>query len=217
MYYKSCIKAKNSRNLDLRTIGEYDLHQEIWSLCPGVKRGESRFIYWVTPTCIYMISDVQPLDTTGRWLITSTVPYDPQLVAGQGLDFLYRGNPVYDVMEGSKKKRYSIIVDKVHKLRTQGLPLSDWPSAEEIRRSAVQEWFDNQGKIRGFKVSSFSIDQQRDVQFENGRSGDIMKFTVLDIRGNLTVTDPVAFKQVLLKGLGKAKRFGYGMFMVKGV
>lgn len=210
MYYKSRIRPSKPLNVD-----GYKLHQELWSLFPGVKRGESRFLYRVGQDCVYAVSDIQPIDTTGRWLVNPTVPYNPQVFKGLVLDFMLKVNPVYDQFEDGKKVRHSIILEYIHKLRRSGKPQSEWPCAEDIRLKACSEWFKTQEDLKGFSVNNFRVEQQQDVQFENERTGDTMKFTVLDLRGQLTVLDPDAFKHTLYHGIGKAKRFGYGMFMIK--
>ena len=208
MYYKSLIKPSRSSNWG---DFDYSFHQEVWSLFPGINKKDPDFIYRAGQQCLYTVSRVQPIATTGKWLVTNTAPYDPQVSAGLRLDFMTRINPVND-RDGA---RYSIIMDYIHNLRRSGKPQSEWPLPEEIRNAACSKWFKKQEKTKGFSVSSFLIEQQQDKEYPNDRTGDLMKFTILDIRGTLTVTDPDAFKQALFLGIGKGRRFGYGMLMVK--
>jgi CRISPR system Cascade subunit CasE len=44
-----------------------------------------------------------------------------------------------------------------------------------------------------------------------------IRFSSIDFAGNLTVTDPEKFKQVLFSGIGPAKAFGCGLMLVKPV
>jgi CRISPR system Cascade subunit CasE len=191
--------------------GNYEFHQEVWGFFPGYQRGDRRFIYRVEPGCIYSISEDQPLDTTGKWLVSTTTPYNPQVYKGLVLEFLVRAN--LTSKKGSGK--HGIIMDYVHSLRQSGKSQSEWPTAEDIRLKACSAWFSRNVDRLGFSVNNFQIDQQRDVQFLNQRTQDIMKHQVLDIRGVLTVVDPEKCLYSLFKGIGSARGFGYGMVLVK--
>lgn len=208
MYYRSIIKPSKPG----KDLGEYQFHQEVWSLFPGEDR--SKFIYRIGQDCIYIISEIQPIDTTGRWLVTSSTSYDPKVRPGLTLEFMTTVNPVYDRVVGNKKVRHSIFKDYFHRLKQKNIPPSSWPNGNEIKYAACKEWFETQKK-KGFEVGDFSVTGYSDVQFKNNRTEDVMKFLRVDLRGILTVTDPEAFKQTLLKGIGKARRFGFGLLMVK--
>ncbi|RYD61629.1 MAG: type I-E CRISPR-associated protein Cas6/Cse3/CasE, partial [Verrucomicrobiaceae bacterium] len=47
------------------------------------------------------------------------------------------------------------------------------------------------------------------------KRGGKLRFTSVDLTGQLTVTDPTAFQAMLLQGLGHAKAFGCGLMVVR--
>ena len=206
MPYKSKLTYKKT------FIGtEYQLKKSIWDLFPGTSKAD--FIYRVNNKSIYLVSQQQPLDVSGLWNIESTLPYNPQVYEGLSLEFIIRMNPVYD----RNGDRYSIIEDYIYDLKKAHMSRDKWPNGDMIRHNACSKWFKIQENIRGFKVEEFMVEGHQVNEIFNDRTGSLMKFVVLDIRGVLTVTNPEDFLTTLMKGIGKGRRFGYGMFMVKGV
>ena len=203
MYYKTIVKQAKPANFT-----PYQLHQEIWSLFPGMQRGNSLFVYRIGNNCIYLISAVPPISTTGQWLVGPSKKFNPQIAEGTVVDFMTRVNPVYD-RDGD---RYGVVMDYIHGLRKSGLPPSEWPTGEELKILACTKWFKE--KCPNFSIQDFRINQFQDVQFLNEKTGDMMKFAIADIVGHLVVTNPDGFKKNLFEGIGKSRRFGHGMVMV---
>jgi len=195
---------------------EYKLHKSIWTLFPGMDK--SCFVYRVTKEgWIYSISTVPPTDTTGKWRVKSTEIYNPNLYTGLQIQFLTLVNATNDYTVNGKTSNHGIINDLVHGLIKSGKPRSAWPQPDEICQQATRKWLDKEGSKKGFHVDHFCVRGQHTKQFPNDRTGDLITYAGLDIWGILTVTDPEKFREVLLKGLGRGKRFGYGYLMVMGL
>ena len=49
------------------------------------------------------------------------------------------------------------------------------------------------------------------------KKGNKIRYSTLDYRGILTVTEVVGFEKVLMEGIGKAKAFGCGLMLIRRV
>jgi hypothetical protein len=86
------------------------------------------------------------------------------------------------------------------------LPLEDWRGR--------RVWLDKQGQKHGFEVVGVHISAaMQEVQTHDGRR---FKLDATEFTGLLTVIEPQAFTQCLVKGIGKVgKAFGLNLLIVQ--
>ena len=105
------------------------------------------------------------------------------------------------------------------------------PDMPSLIQKAGLEWLENQawekdkktGKPKGepsFKIipQEIQINNYREHCFYNKQSFEkerLIKVHSLDFQGNLTINDPKKFQELLVKGLGKAKGFGFGLMLIR--
>ncbi len=180
------------------------------------------------------------MDVAG-WQV-KTKSYDPQLPAGERLQFELRANPVTsrpgDALlnaDGSpmqrttgkqmgaarhKVVRHDVVMDaKKQLLAERGLSQwQDWqaqdkPLLYELARRACGKWLVEQGHRRGFEVNEATL--QVDVYTQHRGKDDKLRFSSVDFAGELTVLEPTEFSKALTLGVGHAKAFGCGLLLVR--
>ncbi len=88
---------------------------------------------------------------------------------------------------------------------------------------ALESWLNQRGERKGFALirrrTSPGIDFRVCSYHFNGlrQKGPTAGYSSVDIEGSLEVTDPSEFREVLLRGLGKAKAFGCGLMLVRRI
>lgn len=66
----------------------------------------------------------------------------------------------------------------------------------------------------GAKVQRIGVTGRRRVRVWRKPRGRPMTFVVAEMIGTLSVTDPSAFSDLLVRGIGRGKAFGFGMLML---
>lgn len=195
----------------------YDLHKAVWGLFADGPDRERDFLYRVDSVLgrpvIYTVSERAPVDATGIFSV-EIKPYEPVIRTGQHFSFMIRANPVVTKKDNEgKHHRHDVVMDMKKKL---GDDASDCEPAEIITR-AGSEWLSSRAKIHGFLPDSSRtiVEGYQQHRFRTGKGRSETRFSTLDFTGVLVVTDPDLFREVLYQGLGPAKGFGCGMFMVR--
>lgn len=139
-------------------------------------------------------------------------PYAPSLQAGDLLSFALRAN-------ATRTKRgvgrVDVVMDALHTI-----PPEDRAAARpQIAHKAAADWLDRQGDKAGFTLQTLIGADYTTLalpDYRGPRKGQ-PQFGILDLTGNLTVTDPSAFVAQLGQGFGRAKAFGCGLMLIRRV
>jgi CRISPR system Cascade subunit CasE len=86
----------------------------------------------------------------------------------------------------------------------------------EVARTVLPDWLARQGLRDGFEpvADALMVEAYEGARFFS-RARRPVQISGVDLRGELTVTDPDAFRRMLFQGLGSAKGFGYGLMLVR--
>ncbi len=85
----------------------------------------------------------------------------------------------------------------------------------QLAAEAAAKWLTAQGARAGFKLTSAPIVEgysQIAIYRRRGRSAG---FAVIDLKGEIDITDPLAFLTKLAVGFGAAKAFGNGLMLIR--
>ena len=86
---------------------------------------------------------------------------------------------------------------------------------DRITSEAGAKWLADQGGKSGFKLTRDPlVDGYAQVRVER-RKGRPAGYSVLNLSGELELTDPGAFLSRLPKGFGSAKAFGNGLMLIR--
>lgn len=224
--YFSLITAADGHGLAAaheRADGPYADHQWLWRWFPAEAGTRRDFLFrrqeGEGPPRFYVVSDRVPLPGLGSWE-ARTRSYAPQLEQGEVLQFELRANPTVRHGRAGKSSRHDVVMEaKKQLLAERGLQRwSEWrdgrPALHGVVHEACARWLERRGEAGGFAVerSSLLVEAQEQHREKQDRA---LRFTSVDLAGRLTVTDPTAFGQVLLRGLGQARAFGCGLMLVR--
>lgn len=210
--YFSRIRNQNSGRLQIHNLE--DIHHLVWKFFPDVPRGERPFLYRYEleqgRPCFYVVSETVPESIAG-WSVEHKV-YAPQLSEGDRLNFSARVNPIVSV-EG---KRH----DAVAYFKTQN---ADWKqyTPPELKHRVLVAWLERRAEANGYHIEPSQV-RVHDYEVHDfykgrgkGKGSHNIRMSVATLEGNLTVTEPEAFTRLLTTGLGHAKAYGCGMFLVR--
>lgn len=195
-------------------------HRLVWLLFQDIPDATRDFLWRAEPGGKYMIlSRRPPTDEVGLFDLDTT-PFEPALAAGDRLLFSLRANPTIarkDALDPAQRakrargKRVDVVMDALYRV-----PRADRAKERDrIAGEAATAWLTAQGERAGFKLSSpLRVDgyTQLDVERRKGRDAGV---SIVDLRGELAVTEPGAFLDKLARGFGAAKAFGNGLMLIR--
>lgn len=205
----------------------YAEHQWLWKFFPSGADQTRDFIFrrheLEQVPRFYVVSQRRPTAFSEAWQVQSR-DYDPQLQEGQRLFFQLRANPVITRKNGAgKSQRHDVVIQAKRLLLkehgfTKDAKWKEWQDEEnkpllyELVQKSCIEWLQSRVSNNGFEVVAASVDAYQ--QNNNAGKRDI-RFSTVDFSGELLVTQPGLFQQVLFEGLGHAKVFGCGLLLVR--
>lgn len=176
-------------------------HQMIWNLLPQDETAKRDFMYRRTDEgdlpFYYLLSEREPAVKVD-YLHCATRRYEPQLLAGDTLQFSLRVNAVKTHQRPKEIKQRKRV----------GLLKSD----------ELHDWLLAQGEKGGFQLQAESLVVENTQIHEVSKPYDNNRrtFTSVDLQGKLQVTDAEVFiREVLFKGLGRSKAFGCGLMLIR--
>lgn len=203
--------------------GPYREHQWLWQLFPAEPDTPRDFLFKRSEVGglprYHVVSTRVPAQDGLAWNVQTKL-YQPQLQAGDVLEFELCANPVVTRKIDGKHARHDVVMDaKRQFLIERGyeswafVPLAERPEPYDLLAQTCAQWLQAQGKRCGFDVfvDQLSVDGYQQHIVKNGK----LKFSTVDFLGALVVTDAAKFVDMLHSGLGHAKAFGCGLMLVR--
>lgn len=207
------------------TQSSYSEHQWLWQFFPSSQVQPRDFIFrrhvLKKIPRFYVVSQRPPTAFSEAWQVQSK-SYDPQLLVGQRLSFQLCANPVVTKKNVAGKLQRHDVVMQAKKQLLAGCALNtdakwkEWSDDDKpflydlVQRSCI-DWLIARASGNGFTVVTASVDAYQ--QHRAGKRN--IRFSTVDFSGELLITNPELFRQVLYSGLGHAKAFGCGLLLVK--
>jgi CRISPR system Cascade subunit CasE len=195
-------------------------HRIVWLLFQERAGTKRDFLWRDEGRGRYMIlSRRPPSDPLGLFDL-QTKPFEPMLVRGDRLAFALRANPVMATKKAAEPaptggrvrgKRVDVVMHALH-----GVPKDERARARNrIAAEAGRQWFDAQGKSAGFRlVREPLVDSYSRMTIER-RKGRPAGIAILELRGEIEITNPASFLAKLAIGFGSAKAFGNGLMLIR--
>ncbi len=209
-----------------RLNGPYADHQWLWRWFPAERGTPRDFLFRQREADgiprYYVVSTRAPVDEGGTWR-AQTRDYAPLVHEGERLQFELRANPTVRHGRDGKSKRHDVVMEAKKKLLGErGLTRwADWtgadkPSLQAVAHPACSAWLQRKGEAMGFEPDSDALTIESYDQHQE-KPDKALCLSTVDLSGQLTVTDPQAFRTALLGGVGSAKAFGCGLLLVRRV
>lgn len=214
-----------------RLSGPYAEHQWLWRFFPAPAGTSRDFLFrrmeMGSGSRFYVLSGREPTRLDESWAI-STREYAPLLHAGQRLSFEIRVNPVVTVQRDGKARRDDVVMHrKKQLLQERGLSQwKDWQGADrpaeyDLVTDACRDWLcgeprqPSRAHRAGFQLMDGSL--RADGYQQHRADGKGVRFSTVDLSGELEVLDPQALGAALRQGIGHGKAFGCGLLLVRPV
>ncbi len=206
------------------THGAYAEHQWLWRFLPAPPGTPRSFLFRRRDVGglprFYVVSDRAPVAPSPHWQVRSK-PYAPELVAGDGLAFELRANPVVTLSNANgKSARHDVVMqEKTRLLKERNLTRwADWstpdkPALPELVQRTCSTWLQARCQRLGIAVDLASL-RVEGCEQHRGKGGGL-RITTVDFSGHLRVVDADALRHALFAGVGHAKAFGCGLLMVR--
>ena len=196
-------------------------HALVWSLFASGPQGDRDFLWRENKDHVYyLLSARPPVNALSLFDMDEPRAFAPNLEAGDRLVFSPRANPV--IRRECDEPRRSGGHKRVKKIDVVMNALHEVPKKEraERRKGAIREagldWFHSQGKRCGFAIDAKDIGVEGYETLSVPRPFEkSIRFSVLDLCGRLTVTEPSEFLPALVRGFGSAKAFGCGLMLIR--
>lgn len=212
--------------------GAYGEHQWLWRFFPAPDGTRRDFLFRRRDVDglprFYVVSTRAPKVASPAWNV-QTRPYQPRLQRGARLTFDLRANPVVSRTENGKAYRHDVVMDaKKRLLNERGLShWNEWrpdrltkdgqpdprPSLYDLVQQTCVAWLAARAKDHGFELVPSAVTASA-YQQHAGKHGEL-RFSTVDISGELVVTDGERFARALTQGVGRAKAFGCGLLLVR--
>lgn len=206
-----------------RATGPYSEHQWLWRFFPTDEGLPRDFLFRRMDTDglprFYLVSKRSPQALNDAWRV-QTREYAPRLPAGTPLHFDLRANPVVTISGNGKSSRHDVVMHEKKRLLTErGLARwEEWkedekPALYQLASDACRQWLVARCPRLGFEIVEERLLVEGYAQHAEKKGR--LRFSTVDFSGVLRVTDPVAFADTLVLGVGHAKAFGCGLLLVR--
>jgi len=205
----------------------YHEHQLLWTLFDSAPDAKRDFIFrreqiqgW---PAYYVVSERLPENQQNILSVEHKI-YHPKIYVGQHLAFRLRVNPVVThTSEQGKRLRHDVVMHLKKKIDYKNLLRSERPPEIQLVQQAGFEWLQRRACASGFEFQSSAVNVDGYMQHKTYKKYKMYKknssicYSTLDYEGLLTVVDVDAFYKTLMRGIGPAKAFGCGLFLVRQV
>ncbi len=212
--------------------GSYGEHQWLWQFFPSPAGTPRDFLFRRRDSDglprFYVVSQRTPRTDSDAWHVQCR-PYRPHVPDGARLSFELRVNPVVARTDEKGSRRHDVVMDaKKRLLAARGLTnwagwMSDRTTADgqpdpppplyELVHSACTDWLAHRAEQHGFALDESTVSVAAYEQ-HGGKRGQL-RFSTVDLMGELIVTDAERFAITLARGIGRAKAFGCGLLLVR--
>ncbi|MCA8879647.1 MAG: type I-E CRISPR-associated protein Cas6/Cse3/CasE [Rhodobacteraceae bacterium] len=190
-------------------------HRLIWTLFADTPERRRDFLWRDEGQGRFTLLSRRPPAPSRIFEPPAVKPFAPDLAAGDRLAFALRVNATRDRAGATRNRRVDVVMHALH-------DVPHGARAEQrmqVAQSAAAEWLSGQGARDGFapmtvRAGDYSVAA---LPGHVGRRRGQPQYGILDLSGELSVTDPTAFLSRLAMGFGRAKAFGCGLMLLRRV
>ena len=194
-------------------------HQLIWTLFGDSKDRRRDFLWRADGQGRFYTLSARPPLANDLFNPPETKVFEPKLAAGDRLQFSLRVNATRDravvsrvssAARRGKSRRVDVVMDMLREVPTEARAAARMRCAQ----TAAKAWIERQGAAKGFAPRSVVVEDYRVLELgRSSRRG--LTHGVLDLAGDIEVTNPEVFLTALASGFGRAKAWGCGLMLIR--
>lgn len=195
-------------------------HRLIWSVFSDGRHRKRDFLWRHAGRGQFLTLSWRPPRANDLFNPPEIKVFNPNLTPGDRLHFLLRANATRDRAAVSrlgkkarrgKSRRVDVVMDLL-RAAPSGQERAD--IRDQVAQVAAEAWMKRQGDAKGFAPRATVLDGYSTVDLgkrrhRGGRIG------ILDLRGEIELTDPGRFLAALTSGFGRAKAWGCGLMLIR--
>ena len=195
-------------------------HRLVWSVFSDSAERKRDFLWRHDGQGRFFTLSARPPRASELFQPPETKVFDPDLRAGDRLHFILRANATKDRavvsrMDRDARRGQSRRVDVVMDLLREGPATGNRSNLRtRLAQSAADAWMARQGSCKGFTPRLVVVEGYSTIELGRRRRQGAT-FGILDLRGELEVTDPDSFLSALAAGFGRAKAWGCGLMLIR--
>ncbi|MEZ5816627.1 MAG: type I-E CRISPR-associated protein Cas6/Cse3/CasE [Hyphomicrobiaceae bacterium] len=185
-------------------------HHRIWSLMSDGSDRSRDFLFRDAGDVTFVLSQRIP-GSSPIWQHESRVI--PAFEAGDVLNFTLRASPVIRrARDGRRSAKRDPILERLGQLA-----LDDRRARrQEIAQEETSRWLTAMGESSGYRLGDVLVENHEQVKVRR-RGAPVIQFSIVDVSGTLTVTNPTVFADRLGQGFGPAKAWGCGLMLCRRI
>ena len=186
-------------------------HKLIWSVFSDSSARKRDFIWRYDGGRRFFTLSSRPPVSSDLFLPPETKVFEPNLQPGDRLHYVLRTNAIRShKQESGRGKRVDIVMDLL-----RGIKLEDRAEKrDDLAQKAARTWLEKQGLQCGFHPVDTLAEGYRTLELGRRRNRNA-RFGILDLSGEIRITDPVTFVTAMAQGFGRAKAWGCGLMLVR--
>ena len=196
-------------------------HRLVWALFAGDPDRKRDFLWRSEGKGRFLIlsPEVPSADGAGLFAPPEVKPFAPDLRAGDRLGFVLRANATRTrkLDPDRPAKRVDVVMDAIHHLPPGQHSDARREARLQAAETAGRDWLARQGEGAGFALRDFAAADYSVVPLPShaGPRRGQPQFGIIEMAGQLQITDPEAFLAQLATGFGRAKAFGCGLMLIR--
>lgn len=204
-------------------------HRLLWSVFTDGPDRTRDFLWREDRPGSFLTLSARPPIASDLFPAPEVKDFAPVLAPGDTLTFALRVNATRTVKSEQlapngkpKRKHLDVIMDRLRSVPGQTvLPPDQKSERPSVRMTLADEvgfdWLARQGEMSGFRLIAAEVQDYATVALPGyrGKRAGQPQFGILDMVGQLEVTDPANFVARLADGFGRAKAFGCGLMLIR--
>ena len=187
-------------------------HRLIWSVFSDGRARKRDFLWRHDGKGRFMTLSERPPIENGLFLRPEFKAFEPQLRPGDRLHYVLRANATRSRrVDQGKSRRVDVVMDLLHEVPA-GKGRAE--ARQRLAADAADAWMKGQGLKKGYRPLSTVTEGYFTLEMGRKRR-EGATFGILDLRGEIEITDPAEFLTALAQGFGRAKAWGCGLMLIR--
>lgn len=197
-------------------------HRLVWSVFADSVDRKRDFLWRYDGQGRFYTLSSRPPQPSALFNPPETKIFNPVLRVGDRLQYKLRANATKDravvsrmekAARRGKSRRVDVVMDL---LRTAPEDEKRAVIRDRTAQAAAEAWMTRQGDARGFEPRTTVVEGYSTIELGRKRRQGAT-FGILDLTGEIAVTEPEAFLTALAAGFGRAKAWGCGLMLIRRV
>ena len=187
-------------------------HRLIWSVFSDSHTRNRDFLWRHDGKGRFMTLSARPPQASDLFLPPESKAFEPDLQVGDRLHYILRANATRARRVAPRQsQRVDVVMDMLR-------VVPPGPERAETRQILANEaatvWMEEQGTGKGFRPVNTVTEGYFTLELVRKRRQGAT-FGILDMSGEMEITDPAAFLPALAQGFGRAKAWGCGLMLIR--